>query len=88
MRDILLILLRVVFQGYTLIIILRALVSWVSVDPYHPIVRFLVSATEPLLAPLRRSLPDFGAVDISPIIAIILIQLVYIFLVRVVVAIF
>ena len=42
-----------------LIIIIRALISWVNPDPFNPIVRFLYRATEPVLRPIRRKLPTY-----------------------------
>jgi YggT family protein len=63
---------------YTWVIIIRALISWVSPDPANPIVRLLARLTEPVLAPLRRLLPprSTGGLDLSPILAILAIQLV------------
>jgi YggT family protein len=52
------------------LIIIRALISWVSPDPYNPIVRFLMMATEPILRPIQRALPPMGGLDLSPIVAI------------------
>lgn len=54
---------------YIFIVIARALISWVSPDPYNPIVRFLHSATDPALYRLRRLLPflQVGSFDLSPI---------------------
>ena len=49
-------------------ILIRALLSWVSPDPYNPIVQFLNRMTEPILEPIRRLLPSMG-IDISPMIA-------------------
>ncbi len=62
---------------YSAIIIVRALISWVSPDPRNPIVRLLSQVTEPVLAPLRRLVPPrvFGGLDLSPILAIVLITL-------------
>lgn len=57
---------------YMFIIVARALISWVSPDPYNPIVQFLYTVTEPVLRPVRRRLPVTG-VDISPIIIILVI---------------
>lgn len=54
---------------YTLLIVARALVSWVSPDPYNPIVQILYRATEPALRPVRRLLPVTG-IDLSPIVVI------------------
>ena len=43
-------------------------------DPYHPIRRGIDRVVEPMLAPIRRVVPPFGMLDFSPIILIILIQ--------------
>ncbi len=58
---------------YIWLIIARALISWVNPSPYHPLVRFLYKATEPVLAPIRRLLPPIYGLDLSPIIVIFLI---------------
>ncbi|NDJ52195.1 MAG: YggT family protein [Chloroflexi bacterium] len=57
---------------YTFILIARALISWFRVDPYSPIVRFLHDATEPVLAPIRSVVPPMGGLDLSILIAFIL----------------
>ncbi len=67
---------NLVFQILSLAIIARALVSWFPISPYHPIVTFLNQITEPFLAPLRRFLPMAGGVDLSPLVAIILLQVI------------
>ncbi len=60
---------------YMWIIIARAILSWVNPDPYNPIVRFLYSATEPVLYAIRRRLPiSFGGIDFSPLIVILIIM--------------
>lgn len=63
---------------YTWIIIVAALISWVSPDPFNPVVRFLRQVTEPVLAPVRRRLPPWktGGLDFSPLIVILAIQFV------------
>jgi len=67
---------------YIWVIIIRALLSWVSPDPYNPIVRFLYRATEPVLRPVRRWLPfgNFG-IDLSPVVVIAAIMALQYFLV-------
>lgn len=57
-------------------IILRAILSWLPIDPRNPLVAFLHDITEPILAPIRQVMPRLGMVDLSPLVAIILIQLV------------
>lgn len=76
--------LDVVLVAYYWIIIIQALVSWVNPDPFNPIVQFLQLVTEPVLYPIRRLLPlslRFG-VDISPIIAILILMFARAFLIR------
>jgi YggT family protein len=56
------------------IIIARAILSWVSPDPYNPIVRFIHNITEPVLYQIRRKIPlSFGGMDFSPIIILLVI---------------
>ncbi len=58
---------------YVWLIIARALVSWVNPSPYHPVVRFLYRATEPVLRPVRRILPPIFSLDLSPVLVIFVI---------------
>jgi len=55
-------------------IIGRALLSWFNVGPGHPIGRVLYEITEPILGPMRRVIPMIGMIDISPIVAILLLN--------------
>ncbi len=75
--------LDIALWAYMWILIIRALLSWVSPDPYNPIVRGLYSITEPVLSFLRRRLPLMaGSIDFSPIVAILVILFLQMFLVR------
>ena len=68
---------------YMWIIIGRAVISWVNPDPYNPIVKFLTSATEPVLYPIRRKMPiHLGGIDFSPVLIIIVIIFLQTFLVQ------
>ncbi|MBM4257853.1 MAG: YggT family protein [Deltaproteobacteria bacterium] len=63
--------LGMLIRAYMWIVIIRALISWVSPDPYNPIVRFLQSATDPVLYRIRRLIPaSFGGIDFSPLLLI------------------
>lgn len=68
--------------AYTLIyilnfaIIIRALMSWFNPSMENPIVRFVIEITEPVLAPLRRIVPRIGMIDITPIVAILLMNVI------------
>ncbi|GAC1326016.1 MAG: hypothetical protein NVS2B16_27430 [Chloroflexota bacterium] len=62
-------------QVFILAIIGRALLSWFPRSPrLAPITTFLNDATNPILNPIQRRLPAFGGFDLSPIIAIVLIN--------------
>lgn len=67
---------------YMWVIIARALVSWVNPDPWNPIVQFLERVTEPVLAPIRRWVGWRMGIDLSPIIAILIIGFLQIALVK------
>lgn len=71
-----------VVSVYKWVIIVRALISWVSPDPRNPIVRALVVVTEPVLRPLRRLIPPArtGGIDFSPLLAFLPLQFLEIFL--------
>ena len=73
-----------VLVAYMWIIIARALISWVSPDPYNPVVRFLYRVTEPVLRPVRQRLPMMGmGLDLSPMVVLLAIYFLKEFLVPV-----
>lgn len=61
---------------YSIIIIVRVLMSWFVQNPYqNRFYMFLIRITEPVLGPIRRIMPRMG-LDLSPVVAIILIQII------------
>jgi YggT family protein len=59
-----------------LLVLGRILISWFPVDPEHRFFQFLFETTEPLLAPIRRFIPDLGIpLDLSPIVFWVLMAL-------------
>jgi YggT family protein len=71
-----------VFFAYELLIFIRVLLSWINTNPYrpvidHPLVRILQQITDPVLTPLRRLIPPVGGtIDISPVIALFVLEIV------------
>jgi YggT family protein len=71
-----------VIQIYVFIILAGVVFSWLMafgvVNAYNPTVRSIYQAinalTEPVLGPIRRALPDLGAVDISPIVLLLVLM--------------
>ena len=76
--------LDLVLNACTWLIVIRALISWVNPDPNNAIVQFLYKITEPILYRIRKMMPfNFRiGIDISPIIAILIIVFLRSFLVR------
>lgn len=60
---------------YAFVLLARIIVSWLPMDANHPLVRFLDEATAPVLRPIRSVLPATGPLDFSPLVALLLLQL-------------
>ncbi len=64
-----------VFWALSLVILLRVLFSWINPDRHNALVRFVYQVTEPILAPLRRYIPPFAGLDITPMVALVILEL-------------
>ena len=64
--------LRLLFNILSLAIIVRALLSWFNLPPGNRLIILLYDVTEPILAPLRRVVPRIAMIDITPLVAILL----------------
>jgi len=58
-------------DAYSLIVLASVLLSWMSLPPTHPVVRFTSRLTEPVLGPLRQLLPSMGGLDLSPMLLLV-----------------
>jgi YggT family protein len=72
--EILALFIRSISQLLVLLVVVSVILSY-FMDPYHPIRRSIDSVVEPMLAPIRRVVPLIGFLDLSPLILIILLQL-------------
>jgi YggT family protein len=68
-------LVNLIITALTIALIGRALLSWFDPGMRSTVGRLLVDITEPILGPIRRNIPSLGMFDISPIIALLLLQL-------------
>jgi YggT family protein len=69
--------LNLLFTVLSLAVIARALLSWFDPGMRYPISQLLVDLTEPIIAPIRRVVPPVGGmIDLSPLIALILLQVI------------
>ncbi|MBA7712981.1 hypothetical protein ES703_121975 [subsurface metagenome] len=75
-------LLNLVINILIILLVVRALISWVSPDPYNPIVQFLYRITEPILHPIRRLIPFRSRIDFSPMIAILILIFLRFFVIK------
>ncbi len=73
-------LVHTLFSLYILIVVLRFLLAWVRADFYNPLSQFLVTATNPLLVPLRRFVPSLGSIDTASIVLALGLKLVELWL--------
>jgi YggT family protein len=67
---------NVLFQILTFAIFARVLLSWFPISPENPIVVILNEITDPILRPLRRIVPPLGMIDLTPIVALVLLQVI------------
>lgn len=65
---------EILVQVLVIAIFLRAIITWFRLAPDNPIQVILIQVTEPILSPLRRVVPSLGMFDITPWIAMILLQ--------------
>jgi len=59
----------------SVVILVDIVISYI-LDPFHPVRQFLDSIVQPMLAPIRRFMPQTGMFDFSPIVLLILVQLI------------
>jgi YggT family protein len=61
---------------YSFVVFVSVALSWLRLSPANPVVRITSALTEPVLAPLRRVIPPLGGFDITPVVLLLVIQLV------------
>jgi YggT family protein len=71
-----------IFSQFLIILVIVQVILSYFMDPYHPVRRTIDNLIEPLLAPIRRVVPLIGMFDISPLILIILVQILASVLIR------
>jgi YggT family protein len=73
--EFLVVLINLLSQVLTLLVIAQAIMSY-FISPYHPVREVLDRMLDPLYAPIRRFMPQTGMLDFSPLVLIILIQII------------
>lgn len=65
---------ELLFYALNLAILIRVIFSWLNVNPYNPFVSLIYQVTDPILEPLRRIIPPLGMLDVTPIVAMLLLS--------------
>jgi YggT family protein len=63
-----------VIDLYSLVVLVAVVLSWVQLDRGNPLVAITRGLTEPVLAPIRAVLPPVGGLDLSPMVLLIVLQ--------------
>ena len=66
---------NLLFWALQTAILIRVLLSWIRPNPSNPFVQIIYQITEPIMGPLRRVIPPLGMIDITPIVALIILQI-------------
>ena len=74
-------LLRTILYIYLFIIIVQVIISWVNPNVYNPITTIMYQISEPILKPIRQFIPSSGGLDFSPLVALIIINLLMILII-------
>jgi YggT family protein len=75
MANFIVIFINLLFEALSLAIIIRVFLSWFRVNPDNRLVQLLYQITEPVLTPFRRLIPPIGMMDITPIVALFVLQI-------------
>ncbi|MHB1295380.1 MAG: YggT family protein [Anaerolineae bacterium] len=75
-------LISILARVLNLLILARVLLSWIPMSRGNQLVEIIYALTEPILGPIRRVLPSLGGLDLSPIVALLLLEVVRTLLVR------
>lgn len=73
---------HIALMAVLILVIVRSVMSWISPDPYNPIVRSIYQVTEPLLFAVRRRLPAMHGLDLSPMVILLAVYFLDIFVVQ------
>ena len=74
-------LLRTILYIYLFIIIVQVIISWVNPNVYNPITTIMYQISEPILKPIRQFIPSSGGLDFSPLVTLIIINLLMILII-------
>lgn len=70
-------LIQVAFLAIWLLVVGRVFLSWFDPAGRSQLGSFVVSATEPVLAPIRRALPRTGGIDLAPLVVLVVLSLLW-----------
>jgi YggT family protein len=68
-------LLATLIDLYSVVVVGAVILSWIRLDPRHPLASIVHTLTEPVLEPIRNLLPAIGGLDLSPLVLLIGLQI-------------
>ena len=80
LNNALLFLLNTIFDLYLFVLCVRFILAWSHADYFNPITRMIIQITQPIIAPLRRFIPNSGRIECATLVFIIFLEVIKIFL--------
>jgi YggT family protein len=74
-QEALIFLVNAIFTFYIFVLLIRFILAWVRADYYNPIAQFFIKLTQPVIAPLKRIIPNYKNFELSTIVLVILVEL-------------
>jgi YggT family protein len=67
---------------YSMVVLAAVIMSWIRLSPGNPVQQFVHVMTEPVLSAARRIIPPMGGLDVSPMLVLIVLQVIRSVLIR------
>jgi YggT family protein len=67
---------------YSMVVLAAVIMSWIRLSPGNPVQQFVHVLTEPVLSAARRIIPPMGGLDVSPMLVLIVLQVIRSVLIR------
>jgi YggT family protein len=80
LNNALLFLINTIFDLYLLVLCIRLILAWARADYFNPITHVVIQITQPVIAPLRRLIPNYARIEFSTLIFIIFVEIIKIYL--------
>jgi YggT family protein len=80
LNNAILFLINTLFDLYLFVLCIRLILAWSRADYFNPITRIIIQLTQPVIAPLRRLIPNYARIEFSTLVFIICLEIIKIYL--------